>query len=160
MAYLFLVRCIRALAEAQMSLTAISSLVATVVGVLALVVVWWTRRADAIKSVATQYVDLLRRHPHPNAIKFLQDSGILTLRSRWQVSAAFQRIYELSGHELSAHLPSCFTPANIIVAIRAARKHGCDLSTAAGIYKLLTSEWSPLQIRDEIDDQMTNEPNT
>ena len=33
----------------------------------------------AINSVATRYVDLLRRNPHPNAIKFLQDSGILTL---------------------------------------------------------------------------------
>ncbi len=143
---------LRVFAEAQMSVAAISSVVAAVVGVLALIALWWTRRADAINSVATRYVDLLRRNPHPNAIKFLQDSGILTLRSRWQVSAAYQRIFELGGHDISAHLPSWATRANIVMAITAARKHGCDIPTPGGVYTFLISEWSPLQIREQEND--------
>jgi hypothetical protein len=139
---------LRVFAEAQISVVGISTVVAAVIGALTLMALWWTRRADAINSVATPYVDLLPRHPHPNAIKFLQDSGILTLRSRWQLSATFQ----LGGHDISAHLTSWATRANILMAITAARKHGCDLSTPGGVYTFLISEWSPLQIRQEEDD--------
>jgi len=35
------------------------------------------------------------------------------------------------------------------MAITAARKHGCDLSTPGGVYTFLISEWSPLQIRQD-----------
>lgn len=135
--------------ETQLSIAAVSSVVSAVVGVVGLLAFWWTRRADAINAVAAKYVDLMRRNPHPDAVRFLQDSGILTLRSRWQVSSAFQRIFELGGHDISAHLPSWATRANILMAITAARKHGCDLSTPGGVYKFLISEWSPLQIREE-----------
>ena len=137
------------LAESQTSVVGISTVIATVVGILTLTALWWNRRADTINSVATRYVELLRRQPHPNAIKFLQESGILTLRSRWQVSATYQRIFELGGHDISAHLPSWATRANILMAITAARKHGCDLSTPGGVYTFLISEWSPLQIRQD-----------
>ncbi len=129
--------------EAQVSIAAVSSVVSAAVGIVALIVLWWTRRADTINSVAARYVDLLRRNPHPDAIRFLQESGILTLRSRWQVSRAFQRIFELGGHDISVHLPSWATRANILMAITSARKHGCDLSTPGGVYTFLISEWSP-----------------
>ena len=147
--------------EVQVSIAAVASVVSAVAAVCGLATVWWTRRTDAINSVAERYLDLLRRDPHPRVITLLQHSGILTLRSRRQVFRVFQRVYERGGHDVSAHLPSWLTPSNMIMVITAARKHNCDLSTAGGIYKFLTSEWSPLQIRQEmVDTDICSESNT
>jgi hypothetical protein len=146
----------------------ITAVVSAVAAVLSLGIHRWDHRTDEINLVAARYLDLLRRDPHcrsaatihSKTIGLLQQSSILTLRSRREVARAYQRIYELGGPEISTDLPSRVTPANIIMAITAARKHGCDLSTTGGTYNFFISEWSPLQIRNEIDSQITDEPNT